>query len=677
MRIIVALVFALNISAQVRPVSMRAPQRPNASEPIEVLEKFIAQNPDDVPTRVALLQRYFNTPEGALPADVIRRARRRHILWMIEHHPDAPEMGRPIAMLDPKGRFSDPEGSAEAAKLWYSRAAVPGANPKTIANAIFFFRFNDRAAARNLLEFGLKTNPKDGDLARMEGMLDAIAFIGATDADHNGNVTAVDGSGAKSPAAVKAREEIESTGRAGLAGSAGQFLTQQSGFLTRELVLGDEDPLAVAERWLVHARQLDPKDGAWIDGLMQVYQRDAGQALDPHAKVQYLSKALEIADTHPRQMRVLNDRMEAEFNAGDVPGAGRDAQQLLDIVTVNPTAGNFDEMVHAAETMLGRVALDQGKREEARQHLMESAKVKLSGAPKMTLAQDLLDAGERDAVVQYLEACRAFWKFDEGRIDHAEKLIRAQPKADILSPWRPAGLAMVRKKAPAFDLTDLSGKQWRLDQMGGKAVAIEFWNIACAECLAEVQALERAAGPDSVVLAVNLGDDEARVKEYVSKNHIALPVVAGDARTTRQYEADTLPALAVIDRNGEMAAYSVGNLAPDTLRAQVAKGLAGRPALAAPAADQATTVSTSGVTISWRPVPGAESYVVEWDSRDDKGWISDREGGLLHVIPTGETTAMVEFPHPGGTCAGRWRVYAVSAKDGAGRTSEWREFVCQ
>jgi hypothetical protein len=69
--------------------------------------------------------------------------------------------------------------------------------------------------------------------------------------------------------------------------------------------------------------------------------------------------------------------------------------------------------------------------------------------------------------------------------------------------------------------------------------------------------------------------------------------------------------------------------------------------------------------------------VVEWDSRDDKGWISDREGGLLHVIPTGETTAMVEFPHPGGTCAGRWRVYAVSAKDGAGRTSEWREFVCQ
>ena len=673
MRTIVALVFAFNLAGQIRPASMSAPQRPNASEPIEVLERFVARNPDDVPTRVALLQRYFNMPEGALSPELVRRGRRRNILWMIEHHPDAPELSRPIAVIDPKGRFADPEGSSEAAKLWWSRAAVPSATPKIIANAIFFFRFNDRAAARDLLEYGLKVSPKDGDLARMQGMLDAIAFIGAVDADHNGNVTAVDGSGAKSPAAAKAREEIESTTSAALAGSAGQFLTQQSGFLTRELVLGDEDPLALAERWLVHARQLDPNNGAWIDGLMQVYQRDAGQALDPHAKEQYLSKALEIADTHPRQMRVLNDRMEAEFDAGDAAAAGRDAQQLLDIVTVNPTVGNFDEMIHAAETMLGRVALDQGNREEAKRHLAESAKVKLSGAPKMTLAQDLLDAGERDAVLQYLEACRVFWKFDEGRIDHAEKLIRTQAKPDILSPWRPTGLAMVRKKAPAFDLMDLSGKEWTLDQIGAKPMALAFWNVSCSACREQLQALDRIAGPDYVILAINEGDDESPVKEYVLKNHIALPVLMGGKDTARKYEADALPALAVIDRNGEVAAYSAGSLSPDTLRAQIAKGTAGRPVLAAPI-PLAFVPGAARVTFSWRPVPGAESYVVEWDSRDGEGWLSDREGGLLRVVPTRETSAVLECPHG---CEGRWRVYAVSARDGAGRTSEWHEFVCE
>ncbi|HML18625.1 MAG TPA: TlpA disulfide reductase family protein [Bryobacteraceae bacterium] len=674
MRTVVALVFAWNLVGQVRPVNPPAPQRPNPSEPVEAFERFVAEHPDDMPTRIALLQRYFNTPEGALPPERVRSARRMHIVWMIEHHPDAPELSRPIAVIDPKGRFADPEGFSEVSKLWWSRAAVPSATPKIIANAIFFFRFRDPAAARDLLEYGLKTNPRDHDLARMRGMLDAIAFIGAADEDPDGNVTAVDGSGTKSPAAVKAREEIESTTSAALAGGAGQFLTQQSGFLTREFVLGDEDPLELAGRWLIHARQLDPENGAWIDGLMQVYQREAAQSLDPHAKVQYLSKALEIADTQPRQMRVLNDRMEAEFDAGDSAAAGKDAEQLLDIITVNPTAGNFDQMIHAAETMLGRVKLAQGNRAEAKHHLMESAKVKLPGAPKMTLAQDLVDAGERDAVLEYLEACRAFWKFDEGRIDHAEKLIRTQSKPDILSPWRPAGLAMVRKSAPAFDLTDLSGKEWKLDQMGAKPVALAFWNIACAACRDELQMLDRIAGPDYVVLAVNDGDDEARMRDFVSKNHIAFPVLEGKD-LARKYDADTLPALAVIDRNGDVAAYAVGNVSPDILRAQLARGVAGRPVLAAPVPlDSNRSGECNRVTFAWNPVPAAESYLVEWDVPFETGWLSDHQQGRLGVIPTRETSTSLECSE---RCEGRWRVYAVSARDGAGRTSEWRDFVCR
>jgi thiol-disulfide isomerase/thioredoxin len=328
--------------------------------------------------------------------------------------------------------------------------------------------------------------------------------------------------------------------------------------------------------------------------------------------------------------------------------------------------------VHASETMLGRVALEQGHPEEARQHLLDSAKVKLGGAPKMTLAQDLLDSGERDAVVKYLESCRAFWKFDEGRIDHSEKLIRTQPKPDILSPWRPAGLALIRKKAPAFDLTDLSGKEWKLDQLGSKTVVLAFWNISCSPCRDQLHDLERTAAPDRIVLAINQGDDETKVKDYVAKNRITLPVIAMAKDLAHKYEADALPALAIIDRTGEVAAYSVGNLSPDTLRAQVAKGLVGRPALAAPVPDKGV-VDSSHVTVSWRPVPGAESYIVEWDSRDEKGWLSDREGGLMRVVPTAETTAVLELPQAN---TGRWRVYAVSAKDGAGRSSEWREFVC-
>lgn len=665
MRTIVALVFVLNLAGQVRPVRAPAPQRPDSTEPIEVLEKFVAQVPDDVPTRVALLQRYFTMPEGALPPELIRRERRRHILWMIEHRPGAPELNRPIAVIEPAGRFADPDGYAEASKAWYSRAAVPSATPQVIANAIFFFRFHDRAAARDLLEYGLKNYPLNHDLERMRGMLDAMVFLGAKEADQNGTLTSVDGMGGKSPAAVKIREEIEATNSAALAGGAGQFLAQQAGFLLREPVLGDEDPLALAEEWLNHAHRLDPENGAWIDGLLQVYQRDAGLALDPHAKVQYLSKAMEVADTQPRQMRILNDRMEAEFDAGDAAAAGHDAEQLLDIVTVNPAVGNFDQMIHAGETMLGRVALAEGRREEANKHLKESARVKLPSAPRMTLAQDLLDAGERDAVLEYLEACRAFWKYDEGRIDHFEKLIRAQAKPDILTPWRPAGLALIRRKAPAFELTDLAGREWKLE---GRPVALLFWSVRCAECLDQMRELEKIAGYQ--VLAVNGSDDEAQVREYLSKNRIELPVAIEAKQVERQYEADDLPALAVIDQAGEVAAYVVGAVAPDALRAQMAKGGAAGLTLGAPV----TLAPEACATFAWRPVPGAESYVVEWDARSEKGWASDREEGRLGVIPTRETSAKLDCEHG---CQGRWRVYGVGTREGAGPVSGWREYNCR
>ncbi len=77
------------------------------------------------------------------------------------------------------------------------------------------------------------------------------------------------------------------------------------------------------------------------------------------------------------------------------------------------------------------------------------------------------------------------------------------------------------------------------------------------------------------------------------------------------------------------------------------------------------------MTFDWTPVPGAESYIVEWDYRDEQGWVSEREGGLMRVIPTGTTEATLEFI---GAQRGRWRVYGVNARGGAGTSSEWREF---
>jgi hypothetical protein len=48
-----------------------------------------------------------------------------------------------------------------------------------------------------------------------------------------------------------------------------------------------------------------------------------------------------------------------------------------------------------------------------------------SFGPNVSLAKDLLEKGERDAVIQYLELCRKFWKMDNGRLDQWIKEIKA------------------------------------------------------------------------------------------------------------------------------------------------------------------------------------------------------------------------------------------------------------
>src|SRR5205807_946215 len=84
---------------------------------------------------------------------------------------------------------------------------------------------------------------------------------------------------------------------------------------------------------------------------------------------------------------------------------------------------NDGNAVHNGNSILGRIALKRGDKEEAKHYL------RLAGAtpgspqldsygPQMELAHELLLLGEDDAVIAYLEACKKFWDSDceEGQL---------------------------------------------------------------------------------------------------------------------------------------------------------------------------------------------------------------------------------------------------------------------
>src|SRR5271166_273127 len=73
---------------------------PSPLEQIDRMEKRLVAAPDDVQARVNLLRLYYSKPAG-LSSEKIQDARRRHIVWLIENHPDMPELGQPFGSLDP------------------------------------------------------------------------------------------------------------------------------------------------------------------------------------------------------------------------------------------------------------------------------------------------------------------------------------------------------------------------------------------------------------------------------------------------------------------------------------------------------------------------------------------------------------------------------------------------
>jgi hypothetical protein len=95
---------------------------------------------------------------------------------------------------------------------------------------------------------------------------------------------------------------------------------------------------------------------------------------------------------------------------------------LIKDPAISQSSGSFGRAIHHGHLVLGRVALVCGDIEKAKEHLIEAGRTNGSPdlnsfGPNMTLAKELLVAGEKDAVLQYFELCKAFWKLGADRLE--------------------------------------------------------------------------------------------------------------------------------------------------------------------------------------------------------------------------------------------------------------------
>src|SRR5262249_2111890 len=134
-----------------RLAALKTAQSMSPAEVAE-LESEVAQNPEDLEARTRLLYFYGRPSKAELPQQEVA-ARRRHVLWLIEHHPEQEILGAWGARLShvPSAHLSDPEGYAEARTAWLAQIALPAGSPAVLSNAAYFFEVVDKPFSEKLL----------------------------------------------------------------------------------------------------------------------------------------------------------------------------------------------------------------------------------------------------------------------------------------------------------------------------------------------------------------------------------------------------------------------------------------------------------------------------------------------------------------------------------------------
>ena len=118
----------------------------------------------------------------------------------------------------------------------------------------------------------------------------------------------------------------------------------------------------------------------------------------------------------------LGPAAKSRFDAGDFETARENALELQHIMLSYRDHPFFGSAVESANIVLGRLALRDGEIHGAEQYLLEAGNstgspTLNSFGPNMSLAHDLLVAGQRDAVLEYFKLCASFWSMDYGKLD--------------------------------------------------------------------------------------------------------------------------------------------------------------------------------------------------------------------------------------------------------------------
>lgn len=131
-------------------------------------------------------------------------------------------------------------------------------------------------------------------------------------------------------------------------------------------------------------------------------------------------------------------------------------------------------------------------------------------------------------------------------------------------------------EAPNFILKDMNGMEFQLSDYKGKGVFLNFWATYCEPCKQEMPYMNnvfkeyQAEGVE--ILAVNIGEAELRVNNFIEKYGLDFPILYDRGGTvTSLYDFIPLPTTFLINEDGMIVDIISGTLTEASIRTSMDK----------------------------------------------------------------------------------------------------------